>query len=245
MFTKSLWGKILDGMVRYGLKHPRVRKLVARGHNLLACNCVRLRGGSLVQAAGAFLHHCKWDVEGPGNVVTIGSGAQLSGLKIFVRGCRNQIQIGAECFFKSGSLWIEGEGCAIRIGPETTVEEAHLAASEGTAVEIGNDCMLAFGIDIRSGDSHAILDKTTGVRLNPAQNIFLKDHVWVAANVQILKGVTIGAGSVIGTRSVVTHSVPANAIACGVPARVVRTGVTWTRSIEQPAGIQDFTTNLH
>jgi acetyltransferase-like isoleucine patch superfamily enzyme len=48
------------------------------------------------------------------------------------------------------------------------------------------------------------------------------DRVWLGANVTVLKGVTIGNGAVIGAGSVVTKDIPAEAIAVGVPAKVLR-----------------------
>ena len=46
--------------------------------------------------------------------------------------------------------------------------------------------------------------------------------MWVAADVKIVQGVTIGEGSVIGAGSVVTHDIPAGVIAAGNPCRVLR-----------------------
>jgi serine acetyltransferase len=48
------------------------------------------------------------------------------------------------------------------------------------------------------------------------------DWVWIGANVVVLKGVTIGERTIIGAGSVVTKSIPADVIAAGVPARVIR-----------------------
>ncbi|MGO1885884.1 MAG: DapH/DapD/GlmU-related protein, partial [Citricoccus sp.] len=47
-------------------------------------------------------------------------------------------------------------------------------------------------------------------------------RVWLGANVTVLPGVTIGDNSVVGAGSVVTKDVPANTVAVGSPARVVR-----------------------
>ena len=46
--------------------------------------------------------------------------------------------------------------------------------------------------------------------------------MWVAADVKIVQGVTIGEGSIIGAGSVVTHDIPAGVIAAGNPCRVLR-----------------------
>ena len=50
----------------------------------------------------------------------------------------------------------------------------------------------------------------------------IEDKVWIGANVTVLKGVTIGKNAVIGAGSVVTKSIPENAIAIGAPAKVIR-----------------------
>lgn len=52
--------------------------------------------------------------------------------------------------------------------------------------------------------------------------VFIEDNVWIGEYCSILKGVTIGKGSIIGCRSVVTKSIPPYSIAAGNPARVVK-----------------------
>ncbi|MBD0304315.1 MAG: hypothetical protein ICV85_19810 [Tolypothrix sp. T3-bin4] len=89
--------------------------------------------------------------------------------------------------------------------------------------------MLAYDIDIRCGDSHSIIDLSTGKRVNYAKDIKINDHVWIAAHIQILKGVTVGSNSVIATGAVVTKDIPSNSIAAGVPAKVVKTNINWER----------------
>jgi len=44
--------------------------------------------------------------------------------------------------------------------------EVHIAVTENSKVLIGEDCMLANDIDIRTGDSHSVIDMETGERLN-------------------------------------------------------------------------------
>lgn len=57
----------------------------------------------------------------------------------------------------------------------------------------------------------------------PCAEIILKKGCWVAANVTILAGVTIGENSVIAAGAVVTKSIPAGVVAAGVPAKVIKT----------------------
>ena len=50
----------------------------------------------------------------------------------------------------------------------------------------------------------------------------IEDNCWIAANVTILGGVKISSGSVVGAGAVVTKDIPANSVAIGVPAKVVK-----------------------
>jgi maltose O-acetyltransferase len=54
------------------------------------------------------------------------------------------------------------------------------------------------------------------------QDVVIEDRVFIGSNVKILKGVTIGSGSVIANSTVVTRDIPANCIAAGIPAKVIR-----------------------
>lgn len=54
------------------------------------------------------------------------------------------------------------------------------------------------------------------------QDVVFEGDNWIGANAIILKGVTVGKGSVISAGAVVTHNVPAYAIVGGVPAKVIR-----------------------
>ena len=54
------------------------------------------------------------------------------------------------------------------------------------------------------------------------KDVILEENVWVGMNVTILKGVTIGKNSVIAAGSVVTKSIPANCMAGGNPAKVIK-----------------------
>ncbi|MGD0821855.1 MAG: acyltransferase [Desulfomonilia bacterium] len=60
-----------------------------------------------------------------------------------------------------------------------------------------------------------------------AKEIIIKDHCWVGHNVTILKGVTIGEGSIVGAHSVVTKDVEAHTMVAGVPARKIKDNVIW------------------
>ncbi|MBS1927022.1 MAG: acyltransferase [Chitinophagaceae bacterium] len=169
------------------------------------------------------------DIEGNDIEISIGTNTLLHGTLIFVRGNNQKISIGENCYFGKGELWIEDDGGSILLQDFCTVQSGHFAVTEGSSISLGRDCMLAHDIEIRTGDSHSIIDLESGNRMNIAAPVILEEHVWVGAHSRILKGVKLGSHSIIGTSSVVSSAVPPNSIAAGMPAKVIRTGVTWTR----------------
>lgn len=222
---------LLDLLYREGCKRPRCRAAASRLHNALAGNRFRIAGvGNSFDCVGAFVRRVTVDVRGSGSLVRFAPMAMIENMKIHLEGAGHRLTIGSECRIKSGTIHFADESCTIDIGAETTIEDAHIAVTEpGGSVTIGRDCMIAFDVDIRNGDSHAICDTATGDRINYAEDIRIGDHVWLGAHVQVLKGVMVGDNAVVGVRSVVTRDIPGGSIACGAPAEVVRESISWDR----------------
>lgn len=107
------------------------------------------------------------------------------------------------------------------------MDEVHIAVTENSKVIIGEDCMFANNIDIRTGDSHAVIDAQTGKRLNYAGDVTINRHVWIAPHSVILKNVNIGENSIIATGVIVTKSSEPGVIIGGNPASVIKTDVSW------------------
>jgi len=171
-----------------------------------------------------------FDIKGNDNKVEIGKNTIIKNTLIYMRGNKHTIIIKDDCYIAGGELWIEDSNCSLIIHNQTTIEHAHLAVTEPFSVlEIHKDCMLAKYVEIRTGDSHSIIEKETGKRINKAANVSLGEHVWIGAHSKVLKGVTIHNNSVIGTASVVTADIPAYCVAAGIPAKVIRSGTDWTR----------------
>jgi acetyltransferase-like isoleucine patch superfamily enzyme len=87
-------------------------------------------------------------------------------------------------------------------------------------VTIGSNTMIAGEVYISDSDWHDVYDRTS--EQDAHKPIVLEENVWLGYGVKVCKGVTIGKNSVIGAGSVVAKSIPANVIAAGNPARVVR-----------------------
>lgn len=187
--------------------------------------------GNMLQAQGARLVNVELDIIGDDNHILLGQGGVFQNVRFRLRGNGHRIAFGPNCRITRGAIiWFEDERCSLQVGEGTTMVEVHIAVTEpGSKVIIGEDCMLANDIDIRSGDSHSIVDAASGERLNFAADVVIGNHVWIAPHAVILKGVHIGDHSVVATGSIVTKSCPPNTLIAGNPARVVRSGISWKR----------------
>lgn len=96
---------------------------------------------------------------------------------------------------------------------------------------IGDGCLFAAEVDVSISDMHSIIDISTQKRINVAQNINIGNRVWIGQRTMVLKGAEIGDGSIIGAQSVVTKRIPANCLAAGSPARLIRPNVTWDSAL--------------
>lgn len=86
-------------------------------------------------------------------------------------------------------------------------------------IDIADDVMIGPNVSlITSGHPIEPSQRRAGVTASP---IVIERNVWIAANVTIIGGVTIGENSVVAAGSVVTKDVPANTLAGGNPARVI------------------------
>jgi acetyltransferase-like isoleucine patch superfamily enzyme len=89
-----------------------------------------------------------------------------------------------------------------------------------TSISIGTSTMLAAGVYVTDADWHGIYDRTRPIGSTKA--IVLRDNVWIGDGSIVCKGVTIGENTIVGAGSVVSKSLPANVIAAGNPAVVVK-----------------------
>lgn len=190
---------------------------------------VKYSWGGVVENQGVI--KIKRFVKGKNNKIIVGKNTHLNGTSFRIVGNNNTIEfgknvrIGGEC-----SFWAEGNYIKIYVGSGTTfTQKVHINAQEnGSKIIIGEDCMFSNTIIIRTSDSHPIYN-SSGIRINPAKSISIGDHVWIAPNSKIMKGVTIGNGSIIGSDTIVTKDLPSNILAVGHPAKVVKTDICWTR----------------
>ncbi|MBA3866931.1 MAG: acyltransferase [Solirubrobacterales bacterium] len=144
-------------------------------------------------------------------------------------GRRLEIQIARKAQMRFGRfVWI-GDGSKIRchegvveIGEKTVIgQECTISAYQ--RVRIGEQCVIADRAMFIDFD-HGVVEVERPIRV---QGIYKRDvevgsNVWIGYGACILRGVSVGDNSIVGTNAVVTKDVPANAVVAGIPARVIR-----------------------
>jgi maltose O-acetyltransferase len=111
-------------------------------------------------------------------------------------------------------------GTYISIG-ERTFANYGLVALDVAQITIGDDCQIGPNVQLLT-PTHPVAPEPRRDKLEAAKPITIGDNVWLGGGVIVLAGVTIGDNSVIGAGAVVTKDIPANVVAVGNPARVVR-----------------------
>lgn len=92
-------------------------------------------------------------------------------------------------------------------------------------IKIGDNVAISHDVTIMDSDGgHSI--NTEGY--TPVGPVIIKDNVWICSRAMILKGVTVGEGAIIAAGAVVTEDVPPNTLVGGVPAKVIRSDVSWS-----------------
>lgn len=147
--------------------------------------------------------------------------------------CGGKIKIGDNFYFSSGygvnpissnlqgAIYLEN-GASLKIGNNVGMSSTrmwiHDSVTIGDNVKVGA-CVLITDTDTHPLDYLARRTSNDGTKSAP---IVIEDDVWVGAHSIILKGVTIGARSIIGAGSVVTKSIPADCVAAGNPCKVIK-----------------------
>jgi len=167
--------------------------------------------------------------------VAYGSGCRFDGFPVIRLARKSELLIGNRVLINNRvygnaatmthrtSLTTLREHASIRIHDDVGLSGNSIAACE--SIEIGARTMIGSGSVLWDTDFHPLDPEmrrqhpTHGAR---SRAIRIEEDVFVGARSMILKGVTIGQGSIVGAGSVVTSSIPAGVIAAGNPAKVIR-----------------------
>ena len=165
---------------------------------------------------------------------------RLAWLKLRYRG---RLVTDGMCFICPGVKLEIGRGATLRIGrwawighaSKIRVHEGEVSIGAKTVmgqectisayqhVSIGRECIVADRVMLIDFD-HGVVEVERPIRL---QGIYKRDvtvghNVWIGYGACVLRGVRIGDNAIVGTSSVITRDVPANAVVGGIPARVIR-----------------------
>lgn len=168
--------------------------------------------------------------------VTVHGTVRYYGAPIISRAPGSTISIGARCVLCSVSestalgvnhpviLRTLRADARLSIGDDTGLSGATICAAR--SVSIGSRVLLGANVTVVDTDFHPVAARDRRFNSNhddiAASPVTICDDVFIGAGALILKGVTVGENSIVGAGSVVTKSLPANVIAAGNPARIIR-----------------------
>jgi acetyltransferase-like isoleucine patch superfamily enzyme len=150
-------------------------------------------------------------------------------------GDRASIVIGANTHVR-GRLLTAAHGGRITIGRWCYIGEGTRIWSAASII-IGDRVLVSHGCDVHDWDAHPLEAEARHAQFRHiveqghakdamgslARPILIEDDAWIGFGATILKGVTIGRGSVVAARALVVDNVPPGVVVGGVPARVLRT----------------------
>lgn len=137
---------------------------------------------------------------------------------------------------ENGTLLINGksnfaEGSSLRINGNLSIgknfstnKNCFISCAE--QITIGDDVLVGWNVAIRDSDGHPFF--CNGERAVDRLSILIGDHVWIASESHILKGVRIASGSIVGYKSLVTRKfIEPNILIAGHPASKMKDNVSW------------------
>ena len=160
---------------------------------------------------------------------------------------RRYIKENRRLLYELNNEWHEDENEAAELFAKITAKpvgknlriETPFYTDFGKNITVGDDVFINAGCKFQDqggvyiGDEtfigHNVVLATLDHDIDPAKRYMLHaapirigKRVWIGSNVVITKGVTIGDNSVIAAGAVVTKDIPANVVAGGVPAKVIK-----------------------
>ena len=138
------------------------------------------------------------------------------------------LTLGEKAVLNVNGNFVFSSGCRLGIlnGGQLSVGDGY--CNYGTKIycfdriDIGNGVIISEDVIIRDSDNHSICGNQA-----ISSPIKICDNVWIGMRSIVLKGVTIGEGSVIAAGSVVCKDVPPHCLVGGVPAKVIKENITW------------------
>lgn len=132
-----------------------------------------------------------------------------------------KIKLGKKSRINNGVYILNPEN--IEIGDNTYINGGTLIAGKNSKISIGNDCCISYNVHLRTS-THNYIDKNVLIRNQGMieADIIVEDDVWIGYGAQIMSGITLHRGCVIGAGAIVTKDVPSYAVVAGVPAKIIK-----------------------
>jgi len=167
--------------------------------------------------------------------IELGQGCRFFGLPILRRAPGSILRVGEGCQFRSAQ-WANLVGINRPCMLATMLPDAVLEIGEGcgfsgttigcaSRVTLGRRVMCGANVTISDTDWHPIdwRERAAGVTATtPIAPVSIDDDAWIGMGALVLKGVSIGARTIVGAGSIVSRPLPADVIAAGAPAKVIR-----------------------
>lgn len=171
-----------------------------------------------VLGSRANIHHTAL-CSNPGNKeqIVIGEHCEIKGGICVYGGGR--IQIGKHLYM-GGYSYIHAAD-SIQIG-ECVIISNHVRIMDNNSHPTSPDERWNMSVAGREQDDGSVSPLWDSTRAEHSP-VVIEDNVWIGEFASVLKGVTVGKGSIIGSHCVVTKDVPPYSIVVGNPARVVKT----------------------
>ncbi|MEX2511826.1 MAG: acyltransferase [Cyclobacteriaceae bacterium] len=134
-----------------------------------------------------------------------------------------KVTVGSYALIRPTNLYGGEAGVGLKVGNNSSIGPYAYIGCSGY-IEIGNNVMMSPRVSIYS-ENHIFEDTQSPMIDQGVKRSFVKveDDCWIAANVVILPGVTIGRGAVLAAGSIVTRDVPPYSVVAGNPAKVIKT----------------------
>lgn len=166
-----------------------------------------LSGGVRIMLAHYYLRGCT-----KGHLVSVNGKPKIKNQGTLVLG--DEVRIWSN--IERAKIFTGPKG-TLKIGKNSRINGSHITAQN--KITIGDNCRISPYTLIMDSDFHDLKNHFVDVT---GEEIVIEDNVWVASKATVLKGVTIGKGSVVAAGAVVTKSIPPYSVAAGVPAKVIK-----------------------
>lgn len=162
-----------------------------------------------------------------GSGTIIGAGANCFSV------VKEQIEIGRNCDIQA--VITAKEKATVRIGDYTTIRGNSVVGAV-IGIEIGDYVIISNNVTIYDNNNHptdpqkrkemcksGFYSELWDWKYSGCAPVKIGNNVWIGEKATVLKGVTIGEGSIVASHSVVTKDVPPYSVVAGNPAKVVKT----------------------